>query len=86
MPFSDYSILQTPYVAVTLTGAVTDFTALQEGYNFGTVDSINYLCDKAVVGDAVLFKQTEAKLITAGGVDYYIITDDNLFFKQIVPP
>lgn len=88
MPFSSYSILQPPYVAVTLAGTQADFTFLSNTprYNFGTVDTVNYLCNRASVGDIALFNQTDAVLITAGGTDYYIITDDNTFFKQNLDP
>lgn len=86
MPLSSYSILQPPFVAVRLAGTQADFTFLSQDplYNFGVVDTVNYLCNKADVGDIALFKQTDAVLITAGGTDYYIITDDNQFFKQVI--
>ncbi len=84
MGLNVYSILLPPYVAVTLAGEIANVTFVQRGYDFGVVDSTNPNGFAAVVGDTYLFKREDAVLLTAGGIDYYIIKEKDLLSQN--PP
>lgn len=85
MGFNTYCILNPPSIAVTLSTFVDDVTSVQEGYNYGSVGAVNYFCNVANVGDTVLFKRTDAKILTMGGTDYYILNETNALLTQIPP-
>lgn len=81
--FGVYSILNPPSIAVTLSIFVTDVTNVQADYNYGEVNAINYFCNIADVGDTVLFKKTDANILTMGGTDYYVVDENSVLLTQI---
>lgn len=81
MGIQTYGILYPPFDAVRKTNAPENFTFASEGYSWGVIDAVNYHNVKTTIGNQVLFKLTDAILVTAGGTDYYIIDEENLIFK-----
>lgn len=55
-------------------------------YLFGTVEGINYLCTKVSLGQSVMIDRGEAILVTQGGYNYYITTEDSVLFTEEPPP
>lgn len=86
MPLSTYSILLEPYVALTQVTMVADIENLSPDFNIGTADTVFYLCTRVVPGEQYIFRATDAILITAGGTDYIIVTEDDCIGNQIVAP
>ncbi len=82
MAFSDYASLMPPFVAVTASASTQGFSGLQEGLNFGTVDSVNSNGWRVQVGSSVLFKRSDAQKIQKGSTVYYIVDERTLFFIE----
>lgn len=55
-------------------------------YIFGQVNGINYLCTRVSVGQNVMIDRGEAILVTQGGYNYYITTENSVLFTEEPPP
>jgi len=60
----------------------TDNTA----FFYGLVALINDLSEMYVVGDSVLFDPTGATILKYSTVDYYLTTENKVYFKEVLPP
>lgn len=80
--FGTYGTLYPPNVAVRAQTSVKGF-AVSSFFRFGNVNAINYACITTDIGASVLFKVSDAILVTAPhNGDYYIIDEGKLVFKE----
>ena len=77
-----YGMLYPPYNAIIKHTPSQSITKVSEGWNFGIIDAVNYANIKTDIGSSVLFKQSGAILVTAGGTDYYLVDENNIIFKE----
>lgn len=80
--FATYGTLYPPQIALRVQTSRVGFT-ISSYYKFGNVNAVNYACIKTDVGASVLFKLTDAVLVTAPhNGDYYLIDEDKIIFKE----
>lgn len=80
-------ILNPPKVALVQSSITNVSFAIQsEKVSVGTVDTVNYLCNKVSVGQTCLFNKTDAMILEIASQYYYIIDDDNVTGVQEAPP
>lgn len=80
--FSTYGILYPPNVAVKLQNSVRGLTT-SSFYKFGSVNAVNYACITTQVGASVLFKVSDAVLVTTlTSTAYYLIDEARLIMKE----
>jgi hypothetical protein len=80
--FGTYGTLYPPNVAVRAQASVRGFT-VSSFFKFGNVNAINYACITTDIGASVMFKVSDAVLVTAPhNGDYYIIDEEKLIFKE----
>lgn len=64
------------------TGIVLDDSPLL----FGSVEVINDLTDRFEVGNNVLFDPTNATKFSYSGIEYFLTTEDKVFFQEPFAP
>ena len=80
--FATYGTLYPPQIALRVQPSTVGFT-ISSYYKFGNVNAVNYACITTDVGASVLFKLTDAVLVTAPhNGDYYLIDEDKIIFKE----
>lgn len=52
----------------------------------GTIELVNDLTDLYEVGNLVLFNPQGAVILKYSGTDYFLTTEDNLFYKESIAP
>lgn len=78
--------LYPPNVCLSLSASYYDIGG-GDDLIFGSVYKINvYSIGSVQVGDNVSFNRTDARLVTQGNGQYYIIDEEKLFFKEDVEP
>ena len=56
------------------------------GFLNGYVDMINDLSDLYAAGDLVLFDPSQATMLKYDSVDYFLTTENKIYYKEILPP
>lgn len=85
MPAPDI-ILQKGFVLITPGSSVLGGVGSGTPLNFGTISIINDLCDKWVVGQNVMYVTQGQTLITYDSVEYAMVHEDNIFYKENPAP
>lgn len=82
MSVATYGVLYPKFVSLADTVSQQGVGILTKGYKWGIVDAVNYANFRTDVGARVIFREQDAALITAGGVQYYIVDENDLIFKE----
>ena len=53
---------------------------------FGNVEKVNEFSDNYEVGDDVMFDPKGATIMKYSSVDYYLVDEKKVFFKEVTPP
>lgn len=83
---STYGFLYPPFVALMLSDSVQGLrlTPANNDYAFGTVNAVNYNCIRTQVGKSVLFKKSEAILLTHEQDNYFVVDEKDLVFQEFI--
>lgn len=52
---------------------------------FGKVEIVNELSDNYIVNDIVMFDPTGSTKFKYSGVDYFLVFEDKIYFKEVPP-
>lgn len=74
--------LYVPYIAIILSNTINSINGAPLGYSFGTVVQINYNTVKTSINESVLFKLSDAIILTLAGNQFYIIDENLLLFTE----
>lgn len=82
MGFSTYGTLYPPFIALTISASRQGFKGVTKGLNFGTVNAVNYANIKTNIGASCLFKVEDARVVSAHGTVYYLVTEDDIIMRE----
>lgn len=85
MPAPDI-ILNKDQVLLTQTGSALGIEVDNSPLLFGLIALINDLSDRYEVNDAVMFNPVGATILKYDNVDYYLTTEDKIFFTEVPLP
>lgn len=85
MPAPDI-ILQKPQVLLSPTTSGIGGVAMGGGMLWGYIEVIYDTSDLYVAGDTVLYNSNGAQSIYYSSVEYHIITEDKIMYKEVIPP
>jgi hypothetical protein len=78
--------LNRPQILLTQTTSALGIYIPVAGLLFGDVANIYDTCDRYQIGDNVLFDPTDCILLREGGIDYYVVEEQKIFFSEYVAP
>lgn len=81
-----YGFLYPPFVSVRLSDSIQGLVIGSEnkGFDWGTVDAVNYNCFRTQIGKSVLFDRGEAILVTHSADNYFIVDENKLIFQEFI--
>ena len=85
MPTPDL-ILQKPLILILPTDSVLSGTPMGTALNFGNVELVYGTCDAFEVGDVVLYNTIGQTLVNYSGVEYAIIEEEKILYKEVPIP
>lgn len=85
MPAPDL-ILQKPLVLIEPGSSALGGYSSGSALNFGEVVLVNDLCEPYEVGDTVMYTTAGQILISYDGVQYSLVEEKNIFYKEVIPP
>jgi len=89
MPVPDIT-LDRPFILVTRTTSSLGISVLNNAgtdLSFGNVELVYETCDTIAIGDSILFNAKIAASILYGSTVYYLVNiNDNVTFKEVLPP
>lgn len=77
-------ILPDDYALITQDESILGIEA--EIFQFGTIALVPESADTYEAGDAVMYDPTDAPKFIYDGDVYFLIKEDKIFFKEVVPP
>jgi len=86
MPAPDL-VLQNPYYLIQAgTGSVLSGGSSGTGINFGLIVLKNEISDSFEVDDTVLYITARQTLVTYDQVEYALLKEEDILYKEIPPP
>jgi len=86
MPTPDL-VLQTPfYLIQSGTGSLLSGSSAGTGVNFGLIVLKNEISDSFEVDDTVLYVTARQTLVTYDQVEYALLREEDILYKEIPPP
>lgn len=81
-----YGFLYPPFVSVRLSDSIQGLIIGEpnRGFDWGTVDAVNYNCIRTQVGKSVLFDKGEAVLVTHSADNYFLVDENKLIFQEFI--
>jgi len=80
VPLSSYVTIFEPYIIVVPSSTLNDLITLQ--LTIGTVEQVWQGSLRVDVGDSILFDAKQAQKFTVGGVNYYIVNENNIYLRE----
>lgn len=85
MPATDI-ILQKPFVLIQQTGSELGVNTGGGGILSGMIVNIYQTSDMYTIGDVVSYRVAGQEIISYENIDYSLVTEDKIFYKEIVAP
>lgn len=85
MPAPDL-ILQKPFILIESGSSGLGGYPSGSSLNFGEVVLTNDLCEQYAVGDNVMYTTVGEILVTYDGVQYSLVEEKSIFYKEVLPP